>query len=365
MRRCTLGLLAALACAGQALAQSPQAPRTFDVRQTELRRVGGNWVILAEGTLLKDFGPSELDAREALRILRALKANQHATIGTPRPVMEYWLSDGRAPTAVDPKLRLVALDLNTLKVEQLEGDWRLRDARRLLFNFGKNREDAYLALDVIRHYGFTQLGHVGQGAPALLYFLGTPGDDHRPPPLPAPVAAPRPAQLGSPQGAVQVSASAPSPVSTEEHYRFDPRRVEVKREQNEWRLVHAGRVLASFGPNQTEAQFAYNVLQYYRFTEQCVIGKPACFAYFLVNGQVPRGVKFGVQSEVFRPEALLLRQVGDSWVLCEGDRPLLNFGQRVQEARQVLQFMQRHRCDHLCRLGSAEGYGMTFLLSGR
>ena len=48
-------------------------------------------------TVLKDFGRNEREARQAWYLIRELRLNQHATIGTPRPVVEYWLHDGHAP----------------------------------------------------------------------------------------------------------------------------------------------------------------------------------------------------------------------------------------------------------------------------
>src|SRR5262249_47073456 len=147
----------------QPRAPVPAAPqlRTFDPLSTEIKRVDNRWVLLADGAVLKEFSAREADAREALAIIRALKLNLHGTIGTP-PVMEYWLADGHAPFVAETNhLKLAPLDLNTLRVEEVGGQWQLRDAHRQLFAFGRNRADAFLALDLIRHYGFTQIGRVG------------------------------------------------------------------------------------------------------------------------------------------------------------------------------------------------------------
>lgn len=369
MRRILLGFLAAVLCGAPALAQtrSGQAGRgapgalptgleqrapgrltAFDPRQAELRQIHGRWVILANGLALKDFALREADARAALKVIRALKLTHHGTIGTPEPVMEYWLSEGHAPYADVPGLRLIPLDLNTLQAEEVEGQWRLRDAARLLFTFAR-RDDAYLALDAIRHYGFTQLGYVGERVPSMIYFLGSPTDLGRRPALPPP------------GGVVQAGFS---PTASVEHVRFDPRMVQAKADRNEWRLVYGKHVLANFGPNQHEARLAWNVLQHYRFTEQYRLGGGAeSFAYFLIGGQAPRGLKFGVLSQAFRPEAVMVRQVGDSYLVCEGERALVNFGPRLAEAQALVEAIRRHQFDHLCRVGSgAEGYGMTFLV---
>src|SRR5690242_18015177 len=121
MRHGALLLVGLLLWAGAALAQQPaggpqvlpaisaptvpappvpvQAEKltTFDYRAADVHWIDGRWQLHAGGVLIKDFGHREQDAREALRILRNLRLTQHGTIGTPRPIMEYWLASGQAP----------------------------------------------------------------------------------------------------------------------------------------------------------------------------------------------------------------------------------------------------------------------------
>jgi hypothetical protein len=361
-------------------APAPFSLRTFDPLKTEIRHLDNRWVLLADGAVLKEFAGREADAREALHVIRTLKLNQHGTVGSP-PVMEYWLSDGHAPFSAEQGLRLVPLDLNTLQVDQADGQWRLRDKQRLLFTFGVKRQDAYLALDIIRHYGFTQLGHVGPFVPSMVYFLGNRSDQGRAPLLPPPqlqtpgpqvtrgTAKPPPGTAADPQptqtparAIVQVGFTAPQPApELTEHRRFDYRRVEVRRDKNEWKLVCGSHVLANFGPNQLDAQLAWNTIQHYRFTEQCFLGKPVpVFSYFLIGGQAPRGLKFGIMTQPLRPEAVLVRRLGTGWAVCADEQPLVGF-ERLEEARELAETIQRHHFEYLCRIGT----GMTFFVRAR
>jgi hypothetical protein len=339
--------------------------RTFDCLTTEIKYADNRWVLFADGAVLKEFGPREADARAALAIIRTLKLNQHGTIGTP-PVMEYWLTDGHAPfTAETNPLKLALLDLNTLRVEEFDGQWQLRDARRQLFAFGRNRADAFLALDLIRHYGFTQIGHVGQFIPSMVYFLGSASDQGRAPSMPPP--RPNGSEPGqrayakAGPGNLAASLSPPEKAnSLTEHYRFDYRQAEVRRDKNEWQLVCGNHVLANFGTNQMDARLAWNTLQYYRFSEQCLIGRPSpSFSYFLVGGQPPRGLKFGIPVQPFQPETVLVRALGQAWAVSAGEQPLVVF-ERLQDARELAEAIQRLHFDHLCRIGNTPGYGMVF-----
>ena len=346
--------------------------RTFDCLTTEINRGNNHWAILADGAVLKEFN-TEADARTALGIIRELKLNQYGVIGSP-PIMEYWLVDGHAPFGAGPNLRLVDLDLNTLHVEELDNQWCLRDKQRLLFNFGVNRAEAYLALDVVRHYGFTQLGRVGQFIPSMLYFLGSRADQDRPPSLPVPQLGAgqtwQPGQRGvakRPPGVARIGF-AQKPVRVEpqtEHVRFDFRRVEVRRDKNEWKLVCDNHVLANFGANQQDARLAWNTIQHYHFSEHCLIGRPhASFSYYLIGGQAPRGLMFGIMTQPFHPETVVVRQQGQGWGVYAGDQPLVAFG-HIEEARELEAAIQQYRFDHLCRIGNAQGQGMTFFVRAR
>src|SRR5262249_42311023 len=89
----------------------------------------------------------------------------------------------------------VALDPARLKVEQVQGQWVVRDPQRVLFNFGDRPDEARQALEVVRRHGFRQVGVVGQAAP-LVVFLAQPAGPAGPlPATPAPGGGSR--QFGS------------------------------------------------------------------------------------------------------------------------------------------------------------------------
>src|SRR5262245_28573160 len=153
-----------------AVAQSAEALLTFDWRQIDLRPAETGWQLRAADVVLKEF-QREADAREAVRLVMDLQLTQRGAIGTPQPVLEYWLSDGPAPTALPRERHVLFFNPDTLRVDAVQGCCFLRDARQILFNFGAHAEDAYQALAMIRRYGFNQIGFVGTGAPAMMYFL--------------------------------------------------------------------------------------------------------------------------------------------------------------------------------------------------
>ncbi len=372
---------------------------TFDPRTVELHWVDNRWHLHAGGIFLKDFGRREADAREALRLVRDLQLTQLGSVGTPQPVMEYWLANGQAPQGALPSLHLLPLDRDTLHVESIQGQWCVRNARQTFFNFGPHADEARRALEIIQHHGFTQIGYIGQPMPAMIYFVGqptgltrerapttpalvsrtvTPGQSSATPGQPPILQRPPFTQATQP-GQSEAQAPSPSPFGRQlvpanasardlavvaERVPFDWRRVEVRQNKQDWILAAGGYTLANFGSRQVEARQALTALQYYRFTEQQFIGPASAPAltYFLAFGQAPRGLLFGVPSTVFRPESLRVQRIGESYVLSDGEHSVWSFGDKAEAARQALQIIQHHKFDHLCHIGGGDSPAMTFFV---
>src|SRR5262245_63118150 len=103
----------AAAQAPQAALLPPEQLVTFDWRQAELRRAQTGWQIQAGGVVLKEFA-HEADGLEALRLIQELRLTQHGVIGTPQPVLEYWLTDDHAPATLPRERRVIFFDPDSL-----------------------------------------------------------------------------------------------------------------------------------------------------------------------------------------------------------------------------------------------------------
>jgi hypothetical protein len=370
-----------------------------------------HWQLVVGGQALKDFGTREVEARQALRAVQGLHLTQHGTVGPPQqPVLEYWLSDGHAPEGSVPGLRPLPIDLPTLRVEQTHGQWCVRDQHRVLFNFGLKADDARQAEAVIRKYGFTQVAAIGQGAPAMVVFLTSARDqalartatvtpapkemEKKEPAKEVPVPKPdspaarllekhpgvafdlpvsaavpglrpsSPAATGAPltpAGAhVAVPAAGAGPV---DRLAFDWRQVQVRQDRDGWKLANGGQELARFAAER-DARQALGAVQHYHLSERCRVGSAGGCAVFLASGQPPRGLLFGLPGESFNPDALVLRQVGEQYALCDGTRTLLRCGDRPEDAGRLLDLIRRNKADLLCRVGDPDT-GLTVLVRSR
>jgi hypothetical protein len=331
----------------------------FDATQAEVRFAAGRWQLWAGRQLLKDFGTLQKDAYAALRIVRELGLNHRGTVGSGPTGFEYWLVDGKAPQPGGFRRTVVDFDPKTLAVEQTAGCWCLRDRRQILFNFGPSRDDATQAHLVMRKYNFKQAAYVGAPTPTMVYFLDDPRRIVRTGGSDDPLAPP--SIEAALKAATRQGVLVPGVGVIGERIPLDLRRAEIRREGSEVHLVASGLVLGKFGPNEREARDALRTLQDQRVTELIRLG-PDGFHLFLSHGQPIRGTVLGHRGQAFTPASLVLRESGGSWQICDGVRPLLDFGDRADEAKQALQLIQFFKLDYLSQVGSPLRGGMRVLL---
>jgi hypothetical protein len=366
------------------------------------------WQLVDGNETVKDFGAREQEGKTALYLIRELGLTQRGTIGAPQPVMEYWLADGHAPVGPVRGLRTRPIDLATLRVEEMQKQWVVRDLYQVLFNFGTGEHDARQAAAVLRKYRFNQIGAIGQGTPLLLILLAGPEKAGSGEPALRPTRMnPHPeftkpdasaAECAGPDGLPVLQRTSPlhprepdkkvedplraSLTATTLQARqlappnqllpdmealvecvpFDWRQLKAIKQGKDWQLKTGQYTLAQFGDDGQAAKQALSVLQFYRCTEQCLVGdaKQPVLTYYLAGGQAPHGLMLNLSGVAFRADDLKVRQDGAAWIITDGRQSLFSFD-KPESAKQVLQAMQKHKFDHLCRLGQGEAPGMTFL----
>lgn len=382
--------------------------RNFDHNSVQVRWVQGNWYLYAGTMMLKDFGSDQYAAREAARMIQQLKLNAHGVVGQPSPIMEYWLSNGKAPRTTRGLLRTLPIDLESLRAQDIQGQWCVLDNARMFFNFGKQKAQAQEAVNVMRKYRFGEIGYLGYPKPHMIYFLGQ--DDtiaNRFTQLPKTTnptnngnnipgngnpndrgysidssltkltkqsgdfnqkfgdispAVLQQARLFS-QGHRQLS----EPVNTSSgSIRINPRELTVRLHKNHWQIRNGEYVLVDFGTDSQLAQSTLRMLQYYGCTEQVMLS-PSCNIsyYFLVNGHAPRGLRYGMQGREFRPEKTSVRAIGHQWYIMEETTPLILVGESRQDAEELLAAIQRYQFDFFTQLGSTPGHSMPFFARRR
>jgi hypothetical protein len=355
----------ATAPAPEAAPPVAEAVRSFDPTNVALAWNNRRWQLVHQGEVLKDFGTREQEARQALRLIQELKLDGHGTVGSPRPVMEYWLAAGQAPRArVSGGLRALALEPERLRVEQVGGLWYVNDGPRPLFCFGQSADDARQALGVLRKHHFDQVAVIGRAAPSMYVFLRRPHDEA--PALPADTAPLAGAPAASDRRGQPHFGHRPlqPPAPPSDRVLFDWRQAQLRQVNGEWRLQAGSLTLARFGQNFREGQQALAALRHYRFTEQRRVGEPAVIVY-AAHARSPRGVLLGLPAERFQPEQLAVQQVGNNYALVQGQRVVLSMGASKPDAEKMLEVVKKQGFDRLCKIGEPEKEGMTFFVRSR
>ncbi len=384
--------------------------RRFDPNKVELSRQDKHWRLVHDGTVLKDFGPSEQDARAALGLIRKLHLDEVTRVGPEGAGMEYWLAGGKAPAAqMRGGMRTVTFDTAAMRVERLSGQWCVRDESRVYCAFGGREADARQALEVMRRHHFTQAGLLGHGAPVMTVFFGQ--DAPEVPVLKVPHASNGPGSsktmdvqkfprlVKNPDGsdkkmmpkATSLDASpalipgpaGPAAVKDRRDTGWRAKKAEVAagpdgRVVFDWRQVHLNqdggacelaigtRVLANFDGNSDAARTALSAVRYYRCTEQYSLSSDVAGKWFVVPQVAPRGVMFGMTADPVRPEKMqVVHDGGGRYALAEGERVVLPMAASAGDAARLLEMMQRLHIDRITRLGPPGPGGVAFLLRSR
>jgi hypothetical protein len=364
----------------------PENKFTLNAADVTVKRLAGSWQLWAGQKMLRDFGngdKSEINAQDAARVYRDLRPTEWATIGGPKPVVEYGLVNGRPPMtagrpAAGPDQATVApaggfnyngpavtgagartiipIDMKTVRVEAVRGVWCVRDDNNIHFNFGPNKADAEQTVAVVTRYGFNRVGVVG--TPATMSYLFA---SNEPPPQQGPFAK---AQLQEQiNGLTRVGIPVGGVGYVGEMTKFDPRKLEVRKDGAEWVVATGTEVIGRYGQTEWVARDAMRAMQESRFTEFCKVGS-AGLTFFLSDGKAPTRVPYAAQGRRFDPNALKVQKLGEKWAVTENARHLLDCA-NAEEGETLVRVLKHYQFDQLCHLGPTPKLGVSFFAKGR
>lgn len=348
----------------------PEKLTAIDANGLIARRGHGQdrWQVANGLKAVREFGGSQAEAEEFVRLLRELKPTEWGVIGTDRTVVEYGLNrstingvavDRATAPAFTPKTT-VHIDLLSARVETVRGVWVLRDDENILLNFGKSRADAEQAIGVIRKYGFNRIAQVGPTAGGATVLFAQPE-----------VASVRPKATGGlaelnrqyqEQKLARTGLEVPTAgAGSGEKFAIDPKACDIHRDkQGHWVLAHGAEVLANFGASEWSARDALKLVQEQRFTEFCRFNTDVTF--FLVNGQPPTRVPFAVSAVRFDTGTLAVKPGSSGkFGVYEGMGRLLFTCDTDKEAKALVATLQHYGFDTACQMGLSSKNSMRFL----
>jgi hypothetical protein len=131
--------------------------------------------------------------------------------------------------------------------------WRIVDGSMQMFYFGRNQSEGQQALDIMHQFGFTNTCYIGRPDASMQY--------------------------------LRAGAAVPSAAhGSRDCITFNRAGIQINPlSGGQWRLTDGTSSMLIF-PNQTEAQKAVDVINYYRLNRQCFVGRPdASFTFWLSN----------------------------------------------------------------------------------
>jgi hypothetical protein len=141
----------------------------FNPNRTTVAQIRGRWKVVDGNHYLFDFGSSQKEARQTLRIIKYFKMNQSCFIGRPHPSFQYMLSSGQAPSGGFMGEDCIRFNPSNIQVKSVGGRWKIVDGGHFLFDFSNNEKEARQALAVMKKYGFSQSCFVGRPGPSFQY----------------------------------------------------------------------------------------------------------------------------------------------------------------------------------------------------
>ena len=136
---------------------------------------------------------------------------------------------------------------------------------------------------------------------------------------------------------------------------FNPGEVTVRQEGNMWKVGDGVRTLFAFDLDKVEAKNALAIIRHYKITRSCFVGRPRpSFHYMLAGDSSPQGPFKGESCRPFDPASTSVRQVKQGWTLSDGDRSLIDFGERKADADQALSIIRKYRFTHFCTMAAGK-----------
>jgi V8-like Glu-specific endopeptidase len=142
----------------------------FSSNKTQVVQVGLCWKILVGDILLLDFGTSQSEAEQAIKVITHYGMNSQCFVGRPHPSMEFYLVDGDSPSGALEGEDAIPMDPAKVEVQYVRGRWKVVEGDHWIMDFDQSEREARQALSYILYYGFRYICFVGRPDPSMTYF---------------------------------------------------------------------------------------------------------------------------------------------------------------------------------------------------
>lgn len=122
--------------------------------------------------------------------------------------------------------------------------------------------------------------------------------------------------------------------------------------ENNYKIVEGSKWLLDFGTDIKSAVKALEIIKFYKFTQQCFVGRPnPSMEYYLCNGKSPVGAFPGEDMIKFNPSAIEVKKISNRWKIVEGTHWILDFESNETEALEAYEIIQKYGFNKICFVG--------------
>lgn len=141
-----------------------------DPSTVRVENVNGRWKIVDRRSIICDMGRALSTALTAYRIVKHYGFTSLCFVGRPKPSMEYFLCNGKAPVGSFAGETAVGFNPSAIVVKKVGSRWKIVEGGHWIMDFASSEGEALKAVAIIQRYGFNHLCYVGSGSEMMQYF---------------------------------------------------------------------------------------------------------------------------------------------------------------------------------------------------
>jgi hypothetical protein len=141
----------------------------FNPATTTVKNIHNSWKIVDGDHWMFDFKNNKTAADKSLEVIKSYKMNRSCFVGRPDPSFTYLLVGNNSPVGDMKGQDCLAFNPATIEVKQIRGSWKIIGNNMLMYDFGNKKDEADMALKMIKKYGFTKQCFVARPNPPFQY----------------------------------------------------------------------------------------------------------------------------------------------------------------------------------------------------
>jgi hypothetical protein len=144
----------------------------FNPQRVQAKEINGSWKIVDGDHWILDFSTLRNNAIKSVGTISYYNMSQICFVGrnSGQPMM-YFLCDGKAPEGKIDGENSITFDPGQVRVEEIEGSWKLTSGSLSLEDFGNDEGSARDAAEQVRYYGFTRKCSIERSQSPMRYYV--------------------------------------------------------------------------------------------------------------------------------------------------------------------------------------------------